>query len=259
MTGPAGVVPRSPAVPPVPPMRRIDLDATWRALQRAASDPYRRAGRFAWHFAHGKLGRDPVFRSLLEQGELPPQARVLDIGCGQGLLASLLRAVDAFETWPEAWPAPPRAASYTGIELMARDVERARAALGTDRTRFVCTDMRDAELPASDVAVLLDVLHYVERDAQEALLVRVARSLAPRGRLLLRVGDMAHRRGYAASQWVDRLVARIRGHRVAPTYGRTLAEWDALLGRLGFRVRSVPMSRGTPFANVLLIADLDAR
>jgi len=30
-----------------------------------------------------------------------------------------------------------------------------------------------------------------------------------------------------------------------------------LLEALGFAVRNVPMSRGTPFANVLLVADLD--
>ena len=75
-------------------------------------------------------------------------------------------------------------------------------------------------------------------------------------RLLLRVGDAASRRGYRISQWVDRTVTRVRGHRVAPTWGRPLAEWMALLQRQGFAVRSLPMSRGTPFANVLLVADL---
>jgi hypothetical protein len=58
----------------------------------AACAPYRRSGRFAWHFARGKLGRDPVFRGMLERGDLPASARVVDIGCGQGLLASLLQA-----------------------------------------------------------------------------------------------------------------------------------------------------------------------
>jgi hypothetical protein len=46
----------------------------------------------------------------------------------------------------------------------------------------------------------------------------------------------------------------VRGHRVPPTFGRPLAEWTALLHRLGFGVEAVPMSQGTPFANVLLVA-----
>ena len=51
-------------------------------------------------------------------------------------------------------------------------------------------------------------------------------------------------------------MTRVRGHKVSPTWGRPLAEWMALLERLGFGVRSIPMSEGTPFANVLLVADL---
>ena len=43
-------------------------DATWRTLHEQACAPYRRSGRFAWHFARGKLGHDPVFRGLLQRG-----------------------------------------------------------------------------------------------------------------------------------------------------------------------------------------------
>ena len=245
------------AVPP----RTPATDAVWRGLHAAACEPYRSAGRFSWHFARGKLGRDPVFRCLLERGDLPAQARLLDIGCGQGLLASLLSSIDALAQrggWPASWPAAPVGARYTGIELMPRDVQRAETALAAlpRVPHFVCGDMCSAELPASDVVVILDVLHYVDHAAQEAVLRRVREALAPRGRLLLRVGDADDRRGFVVSQWVDRLVTLTRGHRVPPTFGRTLHEWTELLQRLGFSVHSVPMSRGTPFANVLLVADL---
>jgi hypothetical protein len=39
-----------------------------------------------------------------------------------------------------------------------------------------------------------------------------------------------------------------------PQFCRTLAEWVARLQSLGFEVQSQPMSAGTPFANVLLVA-----
>jgi hypothetical protein len=101
----------------------------------------------------------------------------------------------------------------------------------------------------------------VDLEAQEGVLQRVRDALQrggnPRARLLLRVGDASSRRGFAISQWVDRTVTRIRGHKVSPTWGRPLTEWMALLQRLGFRVQSIPMSEGTPFANVLLVADLE--
>jgi SAM-dependent methyltransferase len=229
----------------------------WRRLLDHASAPYRGAGRFAWHFARGKLGMDPVFRHLLGAGLIPPGARVLDIGCGQGLLASLLRACSQAsqrQQWPAAWPAAPLDTCVTGIELMARDVERARAALG-DAATFVCGNMCEAAYPPSEVIVILDVLHYVSSAEQDRVLARVRDALVPGGRLLLRVGDAAEPRGYGISQWVDRVVTRVRGHRVAPTYGRPLSAWIAQLQSLGLRVEPRPMSQGTPFANVLLVAE----
>lgn len=232
--------------------------AAWGRLLDRASAPYRSAGRFAWHFARGKLGYDPVFRHLLGAGLIPPGARVLDIGCGQGLLASLLRAcgeMRASGEWPAAWPAAPADTCVTGIELMERDVARARAALGeAGDARFVHGDMRSADFPASDAVVILDVLHYVTHAEQDAVLKRVHDALVPGGRLLLRVGDADARRGFAASQWVDRVVTRLRGHTVPPVYGRPLADWIAQLRSLGMQVEPRPMSAGTPFANVLLVA-----
>ena len=232
--------------------------ASWARLLDSASEPYRSAGRFAWHFARGKLGYDPVFHHVLATGLIPPRARILDIGCGPGLRASLLRACGAMRAegeWPQAWPAPPAAVQVTGIELMPRDVERARAALGEgEDLRFVCGDMRTEPFPPADAVVILDVLHYVTHEEQDAVLKRVHDALAPGGRLLLRVGDAGARRGFAISQWVDRAVTRIRGHKVPPVYGRTLPEWMEQLRKLGMRVEPRPMSQGTPFANVLLVA-----
>lgn len=246
---------------------RLDAASAWHAVYEAACAPYRAVPGFgrsvstqwAWYWARGKLARDPVFRGMLERGDLRPRARVVDIGGGQGLVAALLNAcAQQAERWPAAWPPAPSASAYTCVELMPRDVRRGEAALAglPFAPRFVCADLRGAPLPACDLVVILDVLHYVDHAAQHAVLARVRDALAPHGRLLLRVGDADHRRGFAISQWVDRVVTAARGHRVAPTWGRPLAEWTALLQRLGFTVHSVPMSQGTPFANVLLRADL---
>lgn len=236
-------------------------NATWRELRARATVGYGPAWYFARRFADGKLSWDPVFRALLESGAIAPHARVLDIGCGQALLACLLNACDGLSSkrpWPRAWAAAPLGTRYTGIELMPRDVARAQRAMacagGTSLgPQVVCADMRTAALPPADVVVMLDVLHYIERGAQADLLKRVHAALCADGRLLLRVGDAADRWRYAFSQCVDRVVTHVRGHRSEMTHGRTLVEWIGLLRATGFEVEVRPMSRGTPFANMLLV------
>lgn len=221
-----------------------------------ASAPYRSAGRFAWHFARGKLSHDPVFFGLLERGLVPDQARVLDLGCGQGLFAAfLLAARDAADRglWPTSWPAAPTLRAFRGIELMPRDVDRARRALG-DRCEFVLGNICDAEFGDADAVVILDVLHYIDRDAQEAVLDRVRTALRPGGVLLLRIGDAAGGLPFKISNWVDHVVTWVRGHRLGTLHCRPLQDWRRSLEQRGLQVDTVPMSNGTPFANVLLVA-----
>ncbi|HSG75602.1 MAG TPA: class I SAM-dependent methyltransferase [Burkholderiales bacterium] len=219
-------------------------DAHYARLVEAASAPYRAAGRFAWHFARGKLGADPVFPYLLQARLIPENARLLDLGCGQGLLAALLAAAGT-----------PRLAGYRGIELMARDVARAHRALGA-QCGVRQGDIRSAEFGAADAVVILDVLHYMSLAEQDAVLGRVRAALPAGGVLLLRVGDAAAGLPFRLSNWVDWTVAFVRGHGATRFHCRSVAQWRSALEALGFAVHAEPMSRGTPFANVLLSARL---
>lgn len=227
------------------------------SLVDAASDPYRAAGRFAWHFARGKLAGDPAFAAILRRGLLQDSARILDLGCGQGLLASWLLAAQAARLagrWPADWPPPPACVQLLGIERHPQDVARARAALG-ERASIVEGDIRHVDYGSVDAIVILDVLHYTDRASQEAVLGRARAALGPRGLLLLRVGDAEGGVGFALSKLVDRIVVLARGH-LPRLACRPAHEWRSLLSGLGFLTEEVPMSQGTPFANVLLIGRL---
>ena len=226
------------------------------ALLDAACEPYRNAGLFAYHFARGKLRADPVYRAILEFGLLQGRARVLDLGCGQGLLAAWLKAAErCYErgSWPRAWPPAPQALSTRGIELKARDVERARCALGS-ASEVSQADIRSAAFGVADAVVILDVLHYMAPHAQLEVLQRVRAALPPRGLLLLRVGDAAAGLRFRYGQWSDKLVMLLRGHALVDQHCRSVAQWRGLLRECGFDSEAKPMSQGTPFANVLLIA-----
>jgi SAM-dependent methyltransferase len=225
------------------------------ALIDRASAPYRSAGVFAYKFARGKLRSDPVFRAMLELGLLGGRGRILDLGCGQGLLSAWLQAARLHYqsgNWPAGWPPAPAPHSTRGIELMGRDVERARRALGAD-CGISQGDIRSAEFGATDAVVILDVLHYMAEADQIQVLRRVRAALPARGLLLLRIGDADAGLRFRCSQWVDKLVMLFRGHAWLPTHCRSAAQWRTLLSDCGFDVSSAPMSRGTPFANVLMI------
>jgi SAM-dependent methyltransferase len=228
-------------------------------LIEAASARYRAAGRFAWYFARGKLAGDPIYASILTRGLLTGCSRVLDLGCGQGLLAAWLMAAqrryDQGHLWPPDWPPPPLLSSYRGIEINPREVTRARRALDSDAAvHIVQGDIADVDYGSADAVVILDVLHFIDHSAQERVLERVRATLGTTGVLLLRVGDADGGAGFALSVLWDRAVVLARRGRWMQLQCRPLREWQALLGRLGFAAQVLPMSHGTPFTNALLVA-----
>ena len=197
-----------------------------------------------------------MFRALLERGLLLDRGDILDLGCGQGLLAAWLKAaLLCYESgsWPQGWPPAPKPRSTRGIELMMRDVERARAALGYD-CEISQGDIRSAEFGTTDAVVILDVLQYIGQEEQLQVLRRVRAALPASGLLLLRIGDADAELRFRYTQWVDKLVMLFRGHATVATHCRSANQWRELLRECGFEVQTTPMSHGTRFANVLLIA-----
>ncbi len=238
-------------------------DAFVPTLLDCATHAYRRAGRFAYHCARGKLGGDPIFLHLLKHGLIPSNARILDLGCGQATFAAwLLAARELYDAglWPHDWAAAPRIAHLRGVELMPHDVARAHQAFGDDHpeVEIVGGDIREVDFGKVDAVTILDVLHYLGYDEQEDVLRRVRDALPRGGRLITRVGDANGGWRFRLGNAIDLCVAFSRGLRLPTTYCRSLRDWTELLERLGFSVHAVPMSDGKPFANVMLVAQLPA-
>ena len=227
-------------------------------LLNEATQPFKQGGHFAYHYARGKLGTDPIFRETLKRGLLPARGRLLDLGCGQGSLFAWLLAAERLHAagrWPADWAPPPRFQSMRGIELMQNDVDRAARAFGVDHpvVRVEQGDMNHADFGQVDVVTILDALHYFDHEQQAQVLRRIHAALPPGGLFLTRIGDASAGLPFHISNWVDHTVTFVRGHRLPRLYCRSLSEWTALLGSLGFEVSSDPMSEGKPFANVMLV------
>ena len=222
----------------------------------AAASFYQAVGPFPFHFARGKLRHDPVFFALLKSGLIKNGMSVLDLGCGQGLLFALLRAAEnqyQRGAWPDDWPPPALGLDLHGIELRESEVATARRALGSS-AMITPLDLSHGEIPHADVVVLFDVLHYLDAEGQVDLIRRIARAISPAGLLLVRDADTAAGLSYRITYLAERIAAICRGHFRQHFHFRSCVEWNSLLAGNGFAIETIPMSEGTPFANVLWVA-----
>ncbi|HYN23389.1 MAG TPA: DUF2062 domain-containing protein [Thermoanaerobaculia bacterium] len=214
---------------------------------------YLESGMFHWEVVRGKLRHDPVYLKILQTGLLPSEGRLLDLGCGRGILLALLvtaRERLAQGLYPEGWASPPSLELH-GIETRLGPAAVARQALGNEAAIEVA-DLRDAALLPARAVLLLDVLHYLPAPAQEELIARAAEALEPGGLLLIREADAAAGWRFAATRFQERSCALARRHWRQRFHYRSAADWKRLLEAAGFTVVIQPMGMGTPYANVLL-------
>jgi 2-polyprenyl-3-methyl-5-hydroxy-6-metoxy-1,4-benzoquinol methylase len=172
---------------------------------------------------------------------LPDSGRLLDVGCGFGLFACYFSQMHT-------------ARRIIGVDPNAGRIEMARRVatdLGLTTARFMVGDARDAVIEGPfDAAYVLDVMHHVPREAQEALLARLHSLLAPGGRLLIKDITTVPTSGLLFTTALDRLV--VGWHE--PLAYRHHAEWGRILQGLGFHVRVVRVPDILPYPHVVISA-----
>lgn len=229
-----------------------DQDRPAKDLVEATAERY--AAQIHQRFVRSKLRYDPVYLRLLKGGHLPSHGRLVDLGCGRGIMLALLASARklAQHGWPAAWPAPP-ALELQGIETQARTVTVARQALCTD-AHIIQANVTDYALPPCEAVLLLDVLMYVPAIHHIPVIRRASAALKPGGVLLMREADTKAGLRFTVTRYIERLRAFSRGKPWARYYYRSAREWTSLLEQEGFSVQVRPISEGTPFANQLFIA-----
>ncbi len=212
------------------------LDAISALIQKSRSLP----SRFEQGYVRGKLTRDPVFRALLRLS--PPSASVVDIGCGRGLLLSL---------WGE------RGARF-GVDWDEKRLATARLLCGgREGITLIRGDVRTTPLPEGDFVLLIDVLHYLRPEEQQALVERAIRCVRSGGSLVIR--DMHRSQGssggllHRIQETLTTALGLNRGERVSPPDLQRLGE-D--LGLRGFHIRLHPLPGWWGSTDTLLIASL---
>jgi uncharacterized protein (DUF2062 family)/SAM-dependent methyltransferase len=232
--------------------------ATWMLTGRAlaghedeliteAAAAYLGSGILAWEFANGKLRMDPVYLDVIRNVPLPDRGRILDLGCGRGLMLALLAA--HYRQRAEGAGSVP----LHGMEYRPRMVRQARGALA-DRATIDQADLTTCDVPACRTVLLLDVLHCLPEAEQEALLCRARDAVEAGGLLIVREADAGAGWRFTLGQVTNRAVAILQGRWGRRFYFRNADDWARLFERCGFVPEIAPLGQATPYANVLVWA-----
>lgn len=153
------------------------------------------SSRLLWE-AYGKSGRAQrllaaarpyIARFDRVMPYMPDQGRVLDIGCGNGLLLTLAHAHAHLR-------------EAVGIDVNARALAGARsmaARQGAPFTFVQASDPKDWPAGTFDAVLMMDVMHHVPKAARPALIQAAADRVAPGGVFVYK--DMC---GMPFARWV---------------------------------------------------------
>ncbi|WP_225859811.1 MULTISPECIES: trifunctional MMPL family transporter/lysophospholipid acyltransferase/class I SAM-dependent methyltransferase [Chitinophaga] len=130
---------------------------------------------------------------------LPQEGRIVDVGCGYGFLPYMLHFLSP-------------ARRITGVDYDEDKIATAtHAYLRKAQLDFVCADITAYDLPPADAFVISDVLHYLQPEQQEHLLLRCISRLNDGGMILLRDGDADMKQRHKRTRLTELFSTRLLG------------------------------------------------
>jgi 2-polyprenyl-3-methyl-5-hydroxy-6-metoxy-1,4-benzoquinol methylase len=177
---------------------------------------------------------------------LPPEGRVLDVGCGFGLWTAYFAQMH-----PER--------RFVGIDPSAARIDMARRVaehVGA-QAEFRAENIQTSNLDGPfDAAYLLDVLHHIPRADQVAVIERIHDLLVPGGVLIIKDVTTKPWLGLKFTEYLDRVMVGFDEELAYRHHG----EWKTILENLGLSVRVVRVPDILPYPHVVIAAtkSLDA-
>jgi 2-polyprenyl-6-hydroxyphenyl methylase/3-demethylubiquinone-9 3-methyltransferase len=214
--------------------------STSAALNRAVHR-YRSAPFGARLFVHGR-----AFLSDLGFVErfVPKKGFIVDLGCGHGLFACLLR--EASDT-----------RRVLGIDLDERKIEVARAAIrDTQWLRFEVGNILTGAVPRCDAVTIVDVLYLLPLEEQARVLRNAASGLGEGGPLIVKAQERRTDPRYAITYAQEAITVGVFGLTKGGRerfYFPSREEALAMFTRAGFVVEVEEMPR-RPYTDVVYLA-----
>lgn len=175
---------------------------------------------------------------------LPKSGKVLDLGCGHGLLSTLVA-----ETSPER--------QVIGVDHDAKRIEIAgKINHLIPNLNFKSDSLQTAFEADCSAILLIDVMHYFNSEEQKSLIAKSYQNLKPGGKLLLRELNPNKSAVSMFNQAYEKSVTTLNWTKTSASHlhYREELEWVALLKETGFQVQhencSFPL-----FSDVLFVAE----
>jgi 2-polyprenyl-6-hydroxyphenyl methylase/3-demethylubiquinone-9 3-methyltransferase len=172
---------------------------------------------------------------------VPTQGRVLDLGCGHGLVANIL-----------ALTGPAR--QVLGVDLDPAKIAAARQTIGArDNIDFVVGDA--AALPDGpfQAVTIADVLYTIPPPTQRAIVRQVAAALEPGGVLVWKTQVRQPRWKYAITYGQEWLMTRLGPTMSAGLHFMDREESLAALRAAGLRPAVIPLPSIRPYTDILFL------
>ncbi len=167
---------------------------------------------------------------------IPMEGKIIDIGCGYGLLANFLTLKSSKR-------------DITGVDLSEKRISIAQETThNRNKIRFKLVNVLDLQLGEYCAMVMSDFLHHIDHKAQEELLNRCHQKISPGGLLIIEEVDNKPLCKYWFNTAVDIMLNIGEG-----IYFRNQREFRELLERIGFKVSIEKAHKGIPLSDILYI------
>jgi 1-acyl-sn-glycerol-3-phosphate acyltransferase len=152
--------------------------ADWRLAQSGKSfwhnirSLYNYRGAYVESYVVWKLRLDPIYKHIDELA--PEEGVILDLGCGYGLMSNILARKSLRR-------------QVLGVDFDEQKIGVAkRTALASENVQFELKNIMEWEYPPADCIVMVDVLHYWQKEKQYLAIGKACASLKTGGLLVFR-------------------------------------------------------------------------
>jgi len=175
---------------------------------------------------------------------IPKKAKIVDIGCGYGMMAYMLHLLSDDRT-------------ILGVDYDQEKIKVAQACfLNTNNPKiaFEAADATTYEWPQADVFLISDMLHYIPTEKQTQLIKNCLERLNENGLLIIRDGDRDLKDRHQGTVWTERFSTKIFNFNKTTQAGLTFLSGkkiEAIAQDYGLSVERIDLSQNT--SNIIFV------